>query len=174
MSTWDEVAETLERAIWRYSRGGTLQALMSEIKGSGSVAAAAKRVGVDRRTWQRWNTGSSPRPATMSKIREAAATARLPKLARQLPDLGVTSRYQSARERRTSRVLDAAGLAWRPDFMRTVLAHHTRGNRSAAARAFIAAIMYGSPDGSAFYRDWLNPDNDDEDEGFDLDRIIWH
>jgi hypothetical protein len=177
VSTWDEIGEVLEQAIWRATRGGTLPMLMASIKGAGTVQDGADRVGVDRRTWQRWNTGSRPKPATMRKIRNAAARARGPALARAQPKLKVSSRYPASKDSRTERVLDAVGLNWRPGFMRQVLDLYNAGNMPAAARAFIGAIEHGSPDGSAFYRDWLTPaedrPDDDEEQGFDLDGIIW-
>lgn len=123
-------------------------------RAAGSVTAAAREVGVDRRTWQRWRTGTIRAPRA-ERVERVSLTARIAQMPRATPtDASVRLNTQEPTGRRRS--LGASNLQIRPgtmdDTRSTWLA---TGDGEATARAFRDGV------GDEFYRDTYLTDDPD-------------
>jgi len=111
-----------------------------------TVTAAARAVGMDRRTWQRWATGyvRRPSPAKVERMRAGHDTA-------VLRDADVRLEVTD-RDTDRHRVLDAERLSLRPGTMAAVAAEYrATGDQERAARVFLAGV------GDDWYRKYLVP-----------------
>lgn len=113
---------------------------------AGSVTAAAKEVGVDRRTWQRWRTGKIANPKAERLLR-VGLTARMARLPRDLPtDATVRLRTEGGAKRTNN--LGAGNLKLAPGTMdATTRTWLITGDGEATQRTFRDGV------GDEWYRD---------------------
>lgn len=131
---------------------------------AGSLNAAARLAGVDRRTYQRWyerwNAGKEPRPrpGTLARLAEGQRRAQLDpaRPGEGAVSLRVVDRGKGRNPGGRERVLTNTNLRLRPGTMDRVRDTWVRtGDPEAAAAAFLAGITV------PFYKRWLTPPSSD-------------
>lgn len=133
--------------------------LASIERAAGGVTKAAREVGVNRSTWQRWKSGAIKAPKA-DRARVLGITARMANLPSDRPtDSTVTLRTQESTGRK--RNLGAANLKLRPGTMRDTERRWVEtGDGEAAADTFRGGV------GDEFYRDtYLSDEAPDEEYG---------
>lgn len=117
-------------------------------KSAGSVTGAAREVGVDRRTWQRWRSGKigSPRPERMKRVEITSRMARMPRATPSDSDVRVNTVEPGGRKR----TLRNSNLKLDPGTMdRTRQTWIESGDKEATARTFRDGMQ------DEFYRTFL-------------------
>lgn len=137
------LADSLVRQI-AGSPASSLHGLLGELRARfGSVTAAARAAGIDRRTWQRYESGAirSPKAATLDRLNQTARQARI-RDGVDVSRLHVDFRYAG----RTRRLTDA-NLNLAPGTGQAMTSAYLAGDHEGVAQAFIDGIDDGDPDG---------------------------
>lgn len=154
--------------------GGWLDQANELILRRGSLTAAAKYAGVDRRTYQRWyehiRAGKTPkpRPGTLAKLEASTRRARVG----TLPDPKTVVIHTEDRDSGRNRTISGRQLRLRDDTMRQAAdAWIATGDPEAAGAAFLAGV------GDSWYREYLRPRESvaepvDEDEDGTLYELV--
>jgi hypothetical protein len=134
---------TLDRMPW--------QLKVAAIVDRWGVRGAAPRLGVDRRTLQRWRTqegtGQAPRAASQGKIDRAF---RLSQLRTAVPSDASIRLHTTDRDSGRRRTLDARSLQLRDGTAAKMTEAYLEGRYAKAGRQLIAGI------GDPWYRSWLS------------------
>lgn len=122
--------------------GGDFRNMQRSLRESaGSVTKAAKAAGVDRRTWQRWATGSKPKAATAARLREALA-----------------ARVISFSELHTTGTIGGRSMTLRPGTDRLVRDAYFKGGADEAELVLLMGIRDG------WYRAYVSGDAGEDNE----------
>ena len=137
----------------------TLRERLTELRQRyGTVTAASRAAGIDRRTWQRMESGRThaPRPSTLDRLSEAFRAS-------EVKDFGPSSVNFKLNYDGRERKLNATSLKLVPGTAESMAAAYAAGDKEGVARAFIDGV------GDDWYHDRIEDIYEGEDDGGDGD-----